>query len=449
MPALTQKFLPFSLIAVLALGVIASVWSLPAVFAQDAIPNAAPTQVVYLPIVFDSAGSTAVPPTPVVLPTQIPAPTPSGDSAFVESFDGAPINPTEWQSPHWDVTVHTRGVETLYQMTSMMADHGAHCEPPVETHAISAYEETVFHCRDHIMTAINDPGYGLIYLTPDRLVDFSGGEAVIRFDVSTFRKSGRDWIDLWITPFADNLQLPLSRELPDLSGEPRNALHIEMDFDTSYFKGSVIRDFVVTPIANTPDGWQGYETFLTPSQQQRDTFELRISATHIKFGMPGYGFYWIDSDIPALGWSNGVVQIGHHSYNPTKDCDGCGPNTWHWDNISINPALPFTMIQPQQRFVDETTGAAVQFEAGAPRNSYLRFTGIGSKIEVSFDLGNTWQVAQVQSQVKYVEEHFWSYWMPIPAGVDQVLFRGVNWWGGKWHVRDFSIWSLNPLSLKN
>lgn len=36
--------------------------------------------------------------------------------------------------------------------------------------------------------------------------------------------------------------------------------------------------------------------------------------------MPAYNFWWIDATIPNLGWDMGVVQFGHHSYNPTKDC---------------------------------------------------------------------------------------------------------------------------------
>ena len=91
---------------------------------------------------------------------------------------------------------------------------------------------------------------------------------------------------------------------------------------------------------------------------QRDTFELDISKNHIRFGMPQYNFWWVDADIPTLDWSQGVVQLGHHSYNPEKDCnyDGtCGPNTWHWDNVSITPAVPFTILRADQRYLNGDT----------------------------------------------------------------------------------------------
>ena len=39
----------------------------------------------------------------------------------------------------------------------------------------------------------------------------------------------RDWIDLWVTPFNENLQLPLEDWLPDLQGPPKDSVHIRMD----------------------------------------------------------------------------------------------------------------------------------------------------------------------------------------------------------------------------
>lgn len=322
----------------------------------------------------------------------------------------------------------------------MMAAHGPNCEPPPANHRIDQYDQAVYQCKNHLMTAINDPGYGLIYLTPDHLVDFSQGEAVIRFDVSTLRRSQRDWIDLWITPFGDHLQLPLENYLPDLSGEPKNGVHIRMEFTPSSFKGFLTQDFEIFEIPGTGKAWQGYETFLTPDEKRRDTFELRLSRDHITFGMPAYDFYWIDTAIPHLGWDQGVVQLGHHSYNPSK-CEGCAPSTWHWDNIFIQPAIPFTILPADRRYVDASSLPVVQFTPHTLENAFLRFSAIGKNIEVSFDHGLNWQKARIQSQMIYEDDKFWSYWMPVPDGIEKVQFRGEDWWGGKWHVRDISIWS--------
>lgn len=367
----------------------------------------------------------------------------SGPGRFLATFDGEPARPTPWQPADWDVTVHSRSREHLYELAPMQAGHGANCEAPPATHRVTTYEDAVYTCRNHVMTAINEGGYGLIYLTPNHMVDFSRGEAVVRFDVSTLRTSSRDWIDLWITPYEDQLQLPLEEWLPDLSGEPRRAVFITMGSFNSdtIFQGNVVRDFDVQSVdGNT---WTGYEEFLTPSAMERTTFELRISETHLKFGMPDYDFWWIDTPIAPLGWRQGIVQLGHHSYNPQKDCSNCQPNTWHWDNVFIEPAVPFTLIRATQRYVDASTGPAVTFARPAPQDAHLRFAGIGNDLEVSFDDGATWQKAEVQPQLRTDEGTFWSYWMPIPAGVSRVYFRGEDWWGGKWHVRDLSIWSLS------
>lgn len=361
---------------------------------------------------------------------------------LLETFDGDPPHPQRWQPNNWDVTVHSRDRGTWINMDPMAAAHGPNCEPPPATHDISALADAVYICKNHVMTAINAKGYGLIYLTPNYMVDFSEGAARIQFDMSTLRASGRDWIDLWITPYADNLQLALQVIFPDLSGEPRNSVHIFMDFNSSVFRGEILRNFVVENVPGTEASWQGYESFLTPEARRRDTFELIISETSLKFGMPDYNFWWIDTNIAPLGWKRGVVQFGHHSYSPDKHCAGCGPNTWHWDNVRIEPAMPFTILNADRDYVNGDTPTAVSFPSGAPPDAHLRFAGIGDNLEVSFDNGRTWQPAELQaSHGDAADEIFKSYWMPIPAGVSVVNFRGDSWWGGDWHVRDITIWS--------
>lgn len=372
---------------------------------------------------------------PIYLPAVLTPP------VFTDAFNGAPATPTPWRADQWEVVVHSRDMTTWDALEPMQAGHGPDCSPPPATHPISAYADAVFQCRDHIMTAINASGYGAIVLTPAALLDFSKGEAVLRFDVTTLRTSGRDWIDLWITPYEDNLQIPLHDWLPDLNGEPRRGIHITPGFDqkNTAFSANVVRNFQVQGV----DGidWIGYEQFLSPSPMRRDTFELRLSRTHIKFGMPAYNFWWVDKAIPALDWSQGVVQLGHHSYTPTKDCAGCKPNTWHWDNFYMLPAVPFQIEQLAQRYVDANTTQRLSLPAPAPANAHLRFSGIGKSLQVSFDDGKTWVNAARQAQEKYKEEAFWTYWTPIPAGTTVVRFRGQDWSVGKWRMKDISVWS--------
>ncbi len=362
---------------------------------------------------------------------------------FWESFDGSPDIPTPWSSPQWDVTIHSRDVSKFYTYNPMNAAHGTACDSPPATHAISSYADAVFNCKNHIMTGINDVGYGVIYLTPDYLVDFSEKQAVVTFDVSTLRTSYRDWIDVWLTPYENNLQLPLEDWLPDLSGEPSRAVHLSLFGSSSSFNAFVIRNFSTAQL----DGlwWVSYDSFLEPSATRRDTFELRISQNHLMFGMPDYNFWWVDTDIsPPLDWNKAVLQLGHHSYNPTKDCTlpTCFANTWHWDNVTIDPAQKFTMIQATQRYVDATLPSnKVSFNSVSPSNAYLRFTAIGTNIQVSFDNGVTWVSATRQAVAQPFDSGtFQSYWMPIPAGLSSVRFKGANGWASPWHVRDMSIW---------
>lgn len=396
---------------------------------------------IYLPI-FLKGSSPAASPTP-------PSPPVNPAGTFLETFDGDPSTPTPFGSFQWDIAVHTRNKETFYQLTSMDAGHGPNCEPPPATHVVDSYEETVYQCRNHLMTAIHDDAYGAIYLTPNHLVDFSDGEAIIRFNMSTERTSFRDWVDIWITPFDQNLQLPVPEFIPDLQGPPKNAVLMEMQ-SGNVFVPTIFRNFQGTKYDfgyAGVDVFTSYEMFLEPSAMRRDVFELRISRDHIKFGMPEYDFYWVDLELDQpLEWSQGIVQFGHHSYTPTKACedDGtCGPNTWHWDNFEINPAIPFTLIHGDRRFVNRANNL-IQFDSAAPADAFLRFSAIGQSIEVSFDDGGTWQTTQKADQKLDDEGHFASYWTPIPEGVRKVRVRGQSWWGGEWHARNFAIWSLRP-----
>ena len=371
-----------------------------------------------------------------------------GDT-FTDQFDGAPPMPTPWCPPDWDIAVQSRDQETWDTLEPMEMQHGVDCSAPPATHHSDTYDAAVNQCKDHVMTGIFAGGYGAIYLTPNAVADFSRGQATVKFDVSTARTSERDWIDIWITPFQENLQLPLEDFLPDLQGPPRNAVQIRMDNSgsQSIFRADVFRDFKGSDVPGHED--VSYESLLMPSASVRTPFELDISRTHIRFGMPDKNFWWIDTDVPDIGFDAGVVQFGHHSYNPEKACDyngSCGPNTWHWDNVSISPAKPFTMIHADQRFVaGDSSTKSINFTSPAPKDAYLRFAAIGT-VEVSYDGGHSWQQAKRQAEGSRHQEHFSSYWTPIPAGTQSVSFRFSNddWYSGPFRAKDFAIWSLAP-----
>lgn len=367
---------------------------------------------------------------------------------FLDTFDGRPAAPEPWHGTGWDVTVHSRDRETWDTLEPMAAHHGPDCSAPPASHPMNTYDDAVYHCNNHVMTSINASGYGVIYLTPNQQIDFKDGEAVVRFDLSTLRSSTRDWVDLWITPYDDHVQLPLESWLPDLTGEPRRAVHIRLGTfnDLSVFGGTIYRD---TTEEKLPDRTlTGYEKVLTPSAVRRDPFELRISRTSVKFGMPDYDLWWIDTPIADLGWDRAIVQFGHHSYTPTKECSqaACAANTWHWDSVSIAPAVPFTILPGDARRLSAERGNAVQFAAPAPPDSHFRFVAIGTAMEVSFDGGESWQAAQPRPirAGRDTLNTFVPYWTPMPAGATSAMVRGGNWLAGTWQARDFSIWSLTP-----
>ncbi|MFV9505884.1 MAG: hypothetical protein AB4911_15130 [Oscillochloridaceae bacterium umkhey_bin13] len=100
--------------------------------------------------------------------------------------------------------------------------------------------------------------------------------------------------------------------------------------------------------------------------------------------------------------------------------------------------------------MDATTNPVVRFNGAAPEDAHLRFAGIGGRIEVSFDQGQTWQRAQQQAQERNDFGHFRSYWTPVPAGTTQVHFRGEgkqDWYTGPWMARDIAVWQAVALPI--
>lgn len=365
---------------------------------------------------------------------------------WTETFDGAPSSPQAWAPDDWDIQYHTRNASYWAAPEGMAQQHGGDCSGPPNTHPASTWPGTVYLCNNHIMTAINATDYGLIYLTPNRLADWSSGPAVIQWDVSTEARSQRDWIDLWITPYDQNLALPLTW-FPDLQGPPDDAVHIETANNNHapvleiWRDGSDYFPFPTWSIPSIRDGVQAG----TNEAATRQTFRLTLSSTSAKFERlasataPAITF-WEDT-FPALGYTSGVVQFGHHSYTPWKDGGG-GPQTWHWDNVSINPSVPFTMVKADTRYVTNET-QTVTFDAPASANSHLRFAANGT-VEVSYD-GGPWEVATRQHANIPNDGTQASFFHPIPAGTETVNFRFSprDWFSGDYIAKDFSIWSLD------
>ena len=364
----------------------------------------------------------------------------------VETFDGTPATPLAFSDADWDIQVSSRDESTWQQLEPINAQHGADCSAPPASHLNTSYEGSVFICNNHLMTALNASGYGVIYLTPNRLFDFSQG-GTLQFELSTERMSQRDWWDIWITPYGDSMPLPLLSNLSqgvDLNGPPRNTIHIGIDNGQGAPVLTLVRNGVEQAFGNgenNPPIAQG----IAPGTNQaatRQTFKLTIANGRMRFERLASAtapalVYW--DHATTVPFTSGIVQFGHHSYTPTKDNSGA-PATWHWDSISLTPSTPFTIIKgsPRALFAPGT----VTWDTPAPAGATLRFSAICKPVVngVARDLVpfyDRWGMG-------FHPEHIGSYSVPIPQGSTSasIGFTSDGWYDGPCHAKDFRVYSL-------
>jgi hypothetical protein len=386
---------------------------------------------------------TTPPPPPPPPPVVVPA------GAFLESFTGQPTTPQPFRSPLWDVLqfTTTAGGPVQVNPTAMLAQHAHDCAAPPATHLITTYAEQVFICRDHLMTAVSEEGNGGIVLTPARMLNFAGGEQVLSWRQNLEEQSGRDWWVVWVTPYNDVLQAPV---FPDdgvaaMNGTPRNA--IILDAEAGNPCAVLVVDYIRTrlPCSTYPAIKDRFPVSFTTREQ----IEVRISQTRIRVSIPERGITFVDAAFPQpLAWSQGVVQLGHYSYNPTKDNQRPNPqpNTWHWDEVFISNAVPFSLIAADRRDLTNENGpVTVTFAAPAPAGATLRMIARGARPEVSLDNGATWRVPPL-AQYSFFDEPNEQYVLPVPQGLQSIRIRRgaqISWWPGNagWFVRGFSIWA--------
>ena len=347
---------------------------------------------------------------------------------FTETFDGVPGSPQPFDSPHWDVQVHERQQVQFapgWVPTMDNAQHGPACEGPSVSHVITTVADSVFRCNDHVMTALNGNEYGVIYLTPDAMLDWSGGTATLDFSVSTNLMSQRDWIDFYITPYAQNMALPLSSGSPDLNGEPGQFIKVTIEHGGSvWVNGSEVRwpiqggnpNFMASGIPSSVD-----------QSVVRQPFRLTVSGSSLRFERLGTYPQVFFTQAISPGFTSGVVQFGHHSYDPYKDNSGVA-GTWHWDAVALTPAIPFTILDVSPRALADP--GTVTF-APAPAGAMLRFAAWGS-VTVN-------GVACAPQRPIFRPESAASYFCPIPQGSTSATVN-ANF------AKDFAVWSLNGTS---
>lgn len=388
-------------------------------------------------------------------PCSAEPPLPPAEGEWLDSFTFPVEEPETFTSPDWEVQRYSLARETWDTPEAMQADHGEHdCAGPPAQHPLTSYDGMVFRCRDHVMTAVKAEGYGVIVLTPNRMLDWSEGPATLSFNLSTKRNTRRDWLSFTLSPFEDALTIPAPNDAPSLNGQPRNAVWVK-HMASGNLCAHIIREFTEQqlPCRENPDIEDRFTAAgSSTSASRRDPVVITVSRTHITVSWAG--MVMVDADFPQpLTFTRAVVQLGHYSYNPTKDCDyapqlGCAANTWHWDEVKLSRAVPFTIIKSKPRALNYSDGM-VTLDAPAPANAHLRFGAYGFEADVSFDGGVTWVKPTAFSYAR-TNDPDGQFHAPIPEGTTSVRFRRVRtrpiaWWpqdfGWGSQIRDVTVWA--------
>ncbi len=382
--------------------------------------------------------------------------------AFPGEFGSPPTPQPISMNPafaHYDIQVHTRDHPESGQMDEMMsAEHGDACQAPPATHAEIDLAKAVFACNDHLMTSLWMVGYGMAAITPARVLDCSGGSCSVTFDLSTAKQSSRDWPDIWLTPWNDNLTLPADIGAVDLQGVPKRGIHISANQAEAGWKVFTIDNYVQTYVDSfwTVPMSTGIDAGVNQAAV-RQTYKLTLQPGQIKFerlaSATAPAFVWTAkcdaqgcagdfAPCTCLMASDYVVQFAHHSYNPTKDGAGV-PATWHWSNLTnMAPSTPFTLIhmKPQctgcsNPFLVTANNTLVEFESPAPAQSWLRFSAV---CEVRID-------GAVAPKAVFLGDygHASSYFIPLPQGKQSVTVSMAQESGytGACAAQDFHVWS--------
>jgi hypothetical protein len=369
---------------------------------------------------------------------QVQAPLPAATTVnFLETFDGTPTNPQPWNRVDWDVVQTSRNRESWANPDPMSAHHAlANCGDVAAggNHTVDQWPETVFLCNDHVMTSIDGtPGYAAVYLSPPVMADFTAGSSTIQFDVSTFVSSARDWIDVWISPYGDAISYPSRYDLEvDGSGPPRNGINVVMDAGVAW-RIDLVRNGVATTLArmNIP-----YSGFGGMSRTTRTPVRIVMRSTSMTLSYPTVAGASRTVNFSSLGWTQGVVQFGHHSYTPFKDCEShpfiCEPDTWHWDNVRINPARPFYQRQatPERiTMVRDSNARSLAFGGAAPANAELWFSG-NCNVQVRDTSTSAWRSARVVGvHANHFVEHTQSFRVTVRPGAASIQYRFIaNAW---------------------
>jgi hypothetical protein len=333
---------------------------------------------------------------------------------------------------------------------SMQADHGAACDAPPATHSTGeGYAGEVFVCHDHLMTAFNAAGAGVIAFQPNQLVDFSGGAATVAISRSTRITSGRDYTEFYFVPFEQQLAYSADANIGESEKQAQTFIRVFMGTHPGSGNTFNVTERVNGVDAGVPgNNWQTVEqaTGLVDSAVTRTPITMTISQTHFTLASNGFTFY--DAALPIkFPVSQAVFQVQHASYDPTKNDEGA-PDTWHWSNLAISSAVPYYQQMAMPEAAGDYSGLTNRITfAAAPAGAFLRFQGynrhwdsFGGGYDISFDNGATWAPWHLVSGTG--DNSLGSFWQSIPTGATSALLRGSS----GWYARDFYVMALGGAS---
>lgn len=443
------------------------------------------------------------------------APTVVGQSGFFDSFDGTPTTPTPYSNPNsWDIFVqgfnpHETGlvVPGGDPRGGNIAQHGPNCEPPgfpytpQNSHVMQTQADAVFLCgsgdNTHLMTSPGLTGYGAVYMIPPAVADFSNGPATIAWDMSTLRSSARDWVDIVLTPWAEQSQMAYNNNDQHI---PIHNLHVSLAGTNVFLASQRINGGVqyaqgqdVTIQGDGATTWdqvfQAQNPPMVESASRRDTFTLTLTRTTISVclaklgGVGDYSYHgqspfcWLrNAALPqplddSVWHGQTVVQINHRTYNPEKSCIDtqvppppdpidsanvdhtaysevtCPNDTWHWDNVNFRPAVPFTATKSVPESFESHTGSptTVSFASPSQPGGYLTFVAFSHTpdLRVSYDGGATWAAPHIQPAIApnngASEENGEAIFDPMPAGLTSIMVRGNNGFWGTFEAEAFHL----------
>ena len=309
--------------------------------------------------------------------------TPEQGTSFSDTFDGGNApgvgGPVSWNPSEWAIINTNRDPRQLawtdpHLDAVLYGDHGPNCEPPaadgsppvigVNTHLIDRFMDWSYLCGggdgSHLMmTGGPSSGYSLTIATADFLADWENEPVTISVDLSTFRRSGRSWFDVSVTPpeymiaYLNQLGPPANSSGPQKYGFKFEQAVNNGTNNDGRWRILDCREFSCVTLGTIDINAAG----ITPSSRTRTPMVMTIStnSVSVKFGSVTKSYN------VSLPYTSGLVSFGMHQYTPSKASPygQLAHSTQHIDNFFISNGQPFNILETDLDKVSTWTASNV------------------------------------------------------------------------------------------